>query len=306
MQWYILKRLFQSALSLLVLITIVFFAVYMSGNPLNALLSVGATKEQALKVQTHYGLDKPVYVQYGKYLKRLLKGDLGTSIITRRPVTELIRQRIPASLQLASVAMMIALAIALPVGVYSAVKRGRAFDTVGKSVAVILQSTPLFWLGLVLILVFAVWLGLLPTSGRRSLNSVVLPAVALGTTVLTGVLRLTRSSMLEVLDSEYLKLARIKGLAESVVIWKHAFRNALPPVLTYSAVLLANLIAGSIVTETVFAWPGLGLLIVDAARNRDVPLIQGLVFFIGSLALGANLLVDVLYCYLDPKIRLTR
>ena len=201
--------------------------------------------------------------------------------------------------------MVISLCIGVIIGVYCAIHRGRFFDLLGRSFAAFGQSLPVFWLGLMLMLVFAVWLDVLPTSGRGSLKHLVLPAVTLGYALSAGILRLTRSAMLDVLDSEYVKLARIKGVSEFVVIWKHAFKNALLPVVTYSVVLLASVVASAVVTETVFAWPGLGQLIVQAVVGRDFPLIQGIVLFVGSFVLIANLIVDMLYAYLDPKIRRT-
>jgi peptide/nickel transport system permease protein len=201
--------------------------------------------------------------------------------------------------------MVISLCIGAIIGVYCAINRGRFFDLLGRSFAAFGQSLPVFWLGLMLMLVFAVWLDLLPTSGRGGLKHLVLPAVTLGYALSAGILRLTRSAMLDVLDSEYVKLARIKGVSEFVVIWKHAFKNALLPVITYTVVLLASVVASAVVTETVFSWPGLGQLIVQAVIGRDFPLIQGIVLFVGSFVLIANLIVDMLYAYLDPKIRHT-
>jgi len=303
---YILGRFLQMTVSLFVLITIVFFTTHLSGDPVRLLLSINATREQEENLRAYYGLDKPLYAQYVKYLWNLSRGDLGRSMTTDRRVAELIGQRISASFQLVGSAMVVAVAIALPIGVYSAVRRGRRFDRLGMSLAVLGQSIPVFWMGLMLMLVFSVWLGLLPTSGRGGLRHVLLPAFVLGYSVAAGILRLTRSSMLEVLGQDYVKLARAKGLSETTVIWKHAFRNAMLPVVTYFAILCATLVAGTIVTETVFAWPGLGQLVIDGVTRRDIPLIQGLVLFIGSVVLMTNLIVDILYSHLDPKITYTQ
>jgi len=305
MYQYILIRFLQSILSLYVLLTIVFFSARLSGDPLDLLLGENATKEQEAKVRAYYGLDKPMFVQYRIYLGHLIMGDLGRSIQRRRPVTELIIGRIGASMQLIGAAMVISLSMGVIIGVYCAINRGRLFDLLGRSFAALGQSFPVFWFGLMLMLVFAVWLDLLPTSGRGGLKHIILPAVTLAYALLAGILRLTRSAMLDVLDSEYVKLARIKGVSEFVVIWKHAFRNALLPVVTYSVVLLASVVASAVVTETVFSWPGLGQLVVQAVVGRDFPLIQGIVLFVGSFVLIANLIVDILYVYLDPKIRYT-
>ncbi len=299
---YLTGRLIQSLLSLFVLVTIVFFAAHLSGDPVNALLGPETTKEQAITLRAYYGLDKPLYVQYGRYLSHLAQGDMGKSIFSGRSVSELIMQRIPASLELILAAMLFALAISLPTGVYSAVKRGSIFDTMARGFAILGQSLPSFLQALLMIVVFSLWLKILPTGGRGAIEQLIMPAVVLGTVMSAGILRLTRSAMLDVLDSEYIKLARLKGVNETVVIWKHAFRNATIPVMTYTAVLLAILVAGSIVTEVVFAWPGLGQLVIEAVIQRDIPMIQGVVLFIGAVVLATNLAVDVLHSWLDPKL----
>ena len=299
---YLTGRLIQSLLSLFVLVTIVFFAAHLSGDPVNALLGPETTKEQAITLRAYYGLDKPLYVQYGRYLSHLAQGDMGKSIFSGRSVSELIMQRIPASLELILAAMLFALAISLPTGVYSAVKRGSIFDTMARGFAILGQSLPSFLQALLMIVVFSLWLKILPTGGRGDIEHLIMPAVVLGTVMSAGILRLTRSAMLDVLDSEYIKLARLKGVNETVVIWKHAFRNATIPVMTYTAVLLAILVAGSIVTEVVFAWPGLGQLVIEAVIQRDIPMIQGVVLFIGAVVLATNLAVDVLHSWLDPKL----
>ena len=300
---YILGRIVQSVLALLALLTLVFFSAHISGDPMNALLGDFASEEQAEILRREYGLDQPLPVQFGKYLQRLSVGDLGVSLSSRRPVAELIAQRIPASLELVFAALLVGLTIAIPLGVYSAVHRGSWIDTLARVVALFGQSIPAFFQGLLMIMVFSIWFDLLPTSGRGSLQHLIMPAVVLGTGMAAGMLRLTRSAMIGTLESEYVKMARLKGLPERKVIWKHAFRNAVIPVFTYSAVLLATLVAGSIVTETVFAWPGLGQLVVDAVILRDFPLIQGVVLFIGVFVLVTNLIVDLSYLVLDPRLR---
>ena len=299
---YLTGRLIQSLLSLFVLVTIVFFAAHLSGDPVNALLGPETTKEQAITLRAYYGLDKPLYVQYGRYLSHLAQGDMGKSIFSGRSVSELIMQRIPASVELILAAMMFALVISLPTGVYSAVRRGSIFDTMARGFAILGQSLPSFLQALLMMVVFSLWLKILPTGGRGAIEHLIMPAVVLGTVMSAGILRLTRSAMLDVLDSEYIKLARLKGVNETVVIWKHAFRNATIPVMTYTAVLLAILVAGSIVTEVVFAWPGLGQLVIEAVIQRDIPMIQGVVLFIGAVVLATNLAVDVLHSWLDPKL----
>jgi peptide/nickel transport system permease protein len=303
MQRYLFGRFLQALFSLFVLLTIVFFAARLTGDPVALLVGEMATREQVEKLRAYYGLDKPMHVQYMLYLSHLARGDLGRSIVTSRRVTTLVVQRLGASLELLAAALLLSLTVGLVTGVYCAVNRGNRFDLLGRIFAVIGQSLPVFWLGLILMLVFAVWLRLLPTCGRGGLSHLILPAVTLACGLSAGILRLTRSSMLDILSTEYIKLARIKGLSELIVIWKHAVKNGLIPVVTYFAVLLANLVAGAIVTETVFAWPGFGQLIMQAVIHRDFPLIQGIVLFVGSFVLLANVLVDILYTFLDPRIR---
>ncbi len=303
MQRYLFGRFLQTLFSLFVLLTIVFFAARLTGDPVALLAGEIATREQVEKLRAYHGLDKPMHVQYMLYLSHLARGDLGRSIVTNRRVTTLVVQRLGASLELLAAALLLSLTVGLVTGVYCAVNRGYRFDLLGRIFAVIGQSLPVFWLGLILMLVFAVWLRLLPTCGRGGLSHLILPAVTLACGLSAGILRLTRSSMLDILSTEYIKLARIKGLSELIVIWKHAVKNGLIPVVTYFAVLLANLVGGAIVTETVFAWPGFGQLIMQAVIHRDFPLIQGIVRFVGSFVLLANVLVDILYTFLDPRIR---
>ncbi len=202
--------------------------------------------------------------------------------------------------------MALSLLIALPCGVYAAVRRGRLLDLVVRTVAVLGQSMPAFWLGMMLILVFGLYLGVLPLGGRTGPTSVILPAITLGYFFVAGIARLTRSSMLDILDSEYVKLARIKGLSERTVIWKHAFKNALLPVVTYTSIMFVAMIGGAVVTETVFSWPGIGQLVIQAVNWRDFPLVQGIVLVIAVMYITANLAVDIIYAYLNPKIRYIR
>jgi len=303
---FIVGRAAQSLLGLLVVTFVVFYAARLTGDPTVLMLSEMATREDAARLRAHLGLDKPLAAQYGLFLSQALRGDLGESTRYRRPVTDVLASRFPASLQLGSVAIVISLLIALPIGVYSAVNRGTLLDVAGRMLAVLGQSLPLFWLGLMLMLILAVWLGLLPAAGRGSAASLVLPAVTMGWATTPAIMRLTRSAMLEVLESEYIKLARIKGLSEWRVIWKHALKNALLPVVTFSVLLFAEMIAGAIVTETVFAWPGVGQLLISSVNNRDFPMVQGAVLLLSALFILGNFGVDVLYAYLNPRIKYGR
>jgi len=249
------------------------------------------------------GLDKPYYQQYGLFLKGAIRGDFGESVREGRPVVDVVLERAPATLLLGSVAFAISLIVGIPLGILSAVRRGTFMDVFGKTVALIGQSAPPFWLGIMLMFFFAVELGVLPPYGKQDWNSIVLPAVTLGWYYAAANLRLVRSAMLDVLDSEYIKLARAKGVGSRTIILKHAFRNALIPPLTFAGVTLGALVTGSLVVETVFAWPGLGRLAIEALFAFDYPLLQGVVITFTLLYVTAAFVVDVLYAYVDPRIR---
>ncbi|MGH7391962.1 MAG: ABC transporter permease [Candidatus Rokuibacteriota bacterium] len=306
MQRYLLLRVVQGALTMLVISLIVFLLARLSGDPLHIMLPEEATAEDYASAARHWGLDKPLPAQYLAFVGNALRGDFGRSIRLRQPTLELVIERLPATLQLAGAAIAVSLLIAVPIGVLSAVRRDSAIDYGGKVVALLGQSMPSFWLGIVLIWIFAVMLGWLPASGRGGVEHYILPAVALGWYQVAAVMRLVRSSMLDVMDSEYVKLARIKGVAEGAVVWKHCLRNAAIPPLTYIGFVVAVLLTGSVVIETVFSWPGIGLLAIDAVRYRDFPLVQTIVLIYAAKFVVINLLVDVLYVYVDPRIRFQR
>jgi peptide/nickel transport system permease protein len=303
MQRYLVQRLLQGMLTLLAISIIVFLLSRWSGNPLDVMLPDEATDEDYARAAKHWGLDKPLPVQYLSFLSNALQGDFGRSIRLREPALKLVLARLPATLQLAGAAMVVSLVIAIPIGVISAVHRDTLVDAGGKVIALVGQSMPSFWLGIVLIWVFAVMLGWLPSSGRGGVQHYILPAIALGWYQVAALMRLIRSSMLDVLDSEYVKLARVKGVSPPVVVWKHCLRNAAIPPLTYFGVIAAVLLTGSVVTETVFSWPGIGLLAIDAVRYRDFPLVQTIVLLFAVTFILVNLIVDVLYAYIDPRIR---
>jgi peptide/nickel transport system permease protein len=262
-----------------------------------------ASQADIAAMRAHLGLDRPWPVQYWWFATRAVQGDFGQSIRFRRPARDLILERYGATLELGGLAVLIVIAVAIPVGVYAAVARGSKLDYTARAFAAFGQAVPPFWLGLLLVLIFGVLLHLLPTSGRGTPLHIVLPGITLGWFAVAGLMRLTRSSMLDVLGSEYVKLARIKGLPERQVIWKHAFKNAALPVITFGALLFVALLNGSIITETVFSWPGLGLLVIEAVDSRDYPIVQGVVLCLSAMYIGINLVVDVLYAYLNPKIR---
>ena len=303
MSRYLIGRVLQTVLSMLVVVSIVFVLTRLSGNPVHLLLDVNASEKDQEILTRHLGLDQPLVVQYALYVKNIARGDFGTSVLTRRPVTEHIWERLPATIELGSVAMALSVLIGVPLGVYSAVYRGRPLDRGARVFAVLGQSVPAFWLGLMLILVFAVVLGVLPAGGRGGFANILLPAFTLGYFTSAAILRLTRSSMLEVLASDYVKFARLKGLHEQVVLWKHGLRNALLPVVTFAVMLFVQFLGGAVVTETVFAWPGLGRLILESITTRDYPIVQAGVLVLSALYLTGNLCVDLLYTVLNPRIR---
>jgi peptide/nickel transport system permease protein len=303
MHKYIVRRFFHSLLALLVLSMLIFLMSRMTGDPTMLMLPDDATREDMARLRHALGLDKPLPVQYWVFLSNAVQGDFGRSIKGQMPVIDMIKERLPNSIKLAAVALCIAVLLAFPLGVVAAVKKDTALDTVANIVAVLGQSLPQFWVGIVLIQIFAVRLRWLPVAGVGSFAHYVLPAFTLGWFVVAGMMRLLRSSMLDVLGSEFVKLARIKGLPGRTVIWKHALRNALIPVLTFGAIYLAILVTGAILVETVFAWPGVGQLIYQGIVFRDFPVVQAVVLLTAAIVVAVNLLVDITYAYIDPRIR---
>ena len=249
------------------------------------------------------GLDKPLLIQYMIWVGKAVRGDFGNSVYYQRNSLEMILESLPATLQLSGISFLAAMILGIPLGVLSAVKRSTAWDYAGRSFALLGQSVPPFWIAIVLVIIFSVQLDWLPTSRRGDWQHFVLPVATLGWLPAAGLLRLTRSSMLEVLDSEFVKLARAKGVSSGTIVWKHAFRNALIAPITYAMILLAGFMTGTVVVETVFAWPGIGRLAVNAALNTDFPLVTGLALVFGMMFLAASLVADVLYGVLDPRIR---
>ena len=303
MQRYILRRVVQSVALLFVLALIIFALARVSGNPADLLLREDATREDRAHLLRALGLDRPVHEQLYLFLAGALRGDLGESIRYRKPAVEVFFERLPNTLKLLPLAMVGALVIAIPLGVLAAVYRGTFVDRASGAIAVLGLATPSFWLGIVLIYIFSIKLGVLPSSRMGGPSHYVLPAITLGLFLVAGMMRLVRSSLLEVMGSEFVKLARIKGLSQTVVIWKHCLSNALIPVTTLFGVYFALLITGAIVTETVFAWPGVGRLTYEAVIFRDYPMLQAVILLKAILVLGVNLSVDILYAYLDPRVR---
>src|SRR6202795_175692 len=306
MKRFIAKRLGYAALSLLLLSLTIFLLVRLTGDPSVLLVEPGASKEDLAAVRVQRALDRPIWVQYGQFMSSLARGDLGHSFYYRTPVLELYLSRLPHSLMLAAAAMAFSLLIGIPSGILAAVRVNQWWDSAGKIFALLGLSLPSFWVGLVMILFFSVYLGWLPSSGSGTALHLIMPAFALGWYFAAAHMRLTRSSMLEVLGSEYVKLARLKGLPESLVIAKHAFKNALIPVLTLAGIHLVIMVNVAVVVEVVFAWPGIGRLLYEGIAFRDFPVVQATVILAGTMIVLVNFLVDVLYAVIDPRIRYGR
>ena len=306
MKRFILRRLGYSLVSLILLSLIIFFFVRVTGDPAVLLVEPGASQADLEAIRHQFGLDKPLPVQYWEFITHLLRGDFGQSFYYRTPVLELYLSRLPNSLILALAAMAFSLLIGIPTGIVAAVRVNRWWDSAGKVFALLGLSLPSFWIGLVMILFFSVYLGWLPSSGAGTPLHIIMPAFALGWYFAAAHMRLTRSSMLDVLGSEYVKLARLKGLPEALVISKHAFKNALIPVLTLAGINLVIMINVAVVVETVFAWPGVGRLLYEGIAFRDFPVVQATVIINGAMVVITSLLVDVCYAVIDPRIRYER
>ncbi len=300
---YLSMRLGQAAVILLLLSLGLFLLLKLSGDPITLMLPSDATPEDIAALRRAWKLDRPLHEQYLSFLAGLSRGDFGTSLKYNAPALPIALERFPATALLGVAAMTFAVALAIPVGIFSAVKRGTGWDRLATGVLLFGQSMPVFWLGIMLMMIFAVQLRLLPPSGFGSFKHLILPAVSLGFYSSARIARLTRTSMLEVLNQQYIITARAKGVWEFLVVVKHAFRNALIPVVTMTGIQLAALLGGAVLTETVFSWPGVGRLIVQAVYNRDYPLVQAGVFIVASMFILVNLTVDILYSAIDPRIR---
>jgi ABC-type dipeptide/oligopeptide/nickel transport system permease component len=304
MKRFIIRRTAYSILSLFLLSVTIFFFVRVTGDPAVLLVEPGASQADIAAIHKQFGLDRPLVVQYWLFMTSLFQGDLGKSFYYQTPVMSLYLDRLPNSLLLAFVAMSLSLLIGIPAGIMASVQVGRFWDGFGKLFTLLGLSLPSFLVGLILILVFSVYLGWLPSSGAGTPLHLVMPAFALGWYFAASHMRLTRSSMLEVLGSEYIKLARLKGLPQFMVIAKHAFKNALIPVLTLAGINLVVMVNVAVVVETVFAWPGIGRLLYEGITFRDFPIVQGVVILGGAMIVMVNLVVDILYAVIDPRIRL--
>lgn len=303
MSRFLVSRAIQAISTLVILSILVFILARLAGDPAVLMVGIDAPQETLERVRKDLGLDRPYPMQYTFFVWNALKGDFGRSLRSKELVTTVIVSKFPATLELAIAAGAMALAISIPLGTLSAIKRGTFYDDVVRTLAVSGMAAPLFWTGLVLMQLFSVQLGLLPIAGKETPLHYVLPGFTLGFYIAGGLTRLVRSSMIEVLGTDYVRLARAKGLRESRVIGLHALRNALIPVVSFFGVYFAVLMSGSVVTETVFNWPGLGRLAFDAVMFRDYPVVQGLVLFFAVFVVLINMGIDVLYSFLDPRVK---
>ncbi|OGL59950.1 MAG: ABC transporter permease [Candidatus Tectomicrobia bacterium RIFCSPLOWO2_12_FULL_69_37] len=301
---YLVRRAVRAVLVIIGVSFISFAVLFLSGDPTDILVGEDWTREEVQRLRRDMGLDRPWIVQYARYAGRAVRGDFGESLRYRRPAFDLIAERLPATLELALVALLLSVILALPVGVLSAIHRGSLIDQGGMLFALVGQAMPVFWLGLMLILIFGVDLGWLPVSGRGTLAHLTLPALALSTYSIARNTRVIRSSMLDVLGNEYITTARAKGLSEWIVVHLHALRNAMIPVVTIIGLEFGHLLGGAVIVETIFAWPGIGRLMIQAVYAKDFPLVQASVTITALIFVTLNFIVDLLYSVLDPRVRL--
>lgn len=300
---YLTQRLLQSLLVVLGVSMIVFALLYLSGDPAALMLPIEASPQDVAEFRHQMGFDRPIQEQYLLFLGRAARGEFGNSLRHGGPALQLVVDRLPATLELTLMALFVSLLIAIPAGIVSAVKKDSVYDAGAMLMALAGQCIPSFWLGILLILVFSVGLRLLPVSGRGGIEHLILPAVTLGMATAAVKTRLLRSSLLEVLSKDYVRTARAKGLTDKAVLYRHVLKNAAIPVVTVIGLQMGTLMGGAIITETVFAYPGMGLLAIQAIRNRDIPVVQSFVMVIAIVITVMNLLVDLLYTYLDPRVK---
>ena len=304
---YTAFRFLRALFAMWGVVTIVFILPRLAGDPVGVMAPLDTEEEALVVIRHNLGLDRPIIVQYGDYFVDLVRGDMGVSFLYQRQVVTIVREVFPATMQLALAALFWALAIGVPLGIVSAVKRGSIFDHIGRTVAVLGQSVPSYFTAILLILFFSVHWQIFPlrgpTEGLASLEQLFMPSIALGWFVTGPIARLTRSSMLEVLDSDYVTMARMKGLKERTVVVKHAFRNALIPVLTYVSITFASLLGGVVIIESIFSWPGLGRAALEAVFNWDFQMVQAVTILGSAIFIGVNFLVDITYGVIDPRVR---
>ncbi len=301
---HIAGRLLQAVVTIFGVLTLVFFLMRLSGDPTLLLVPEGATAQQIAELRHQLGFDQPLIVQYGAYLHQLLRGDLGQSLVQRMPVASIVGARIPYTLELAAGALLVAVGIGIPAGIAMALWRGSLLERVLAAIVLAGQSMPTFWSGILMILFFGVILGWLPTSGVEGVASLVMPSVALGAITMAGFARMTRIAVLDELTRDYVSAARARGLSLGAAVARHVARNAAIPVVTVAALEIGNLLAGAVIVETVFAWPGIGQLAIQAIAARDFLVVQAIVLFVSVVFILMSLLADLVYAVIDPRIRL--
>ncbi len=304
MKSYLVKRTFQIIPVLFLITLIVFCMVYVAGDPVSMMLPLDAPQEQVVALRASLGLDQPLLTQYGRFLARLAHGDFGDSFRYKEPALGIVLERIPATLELCGISMLFAVIIAIPMGIWSAIKKNTFVDIFISGTSVLGRAMPGFWLGIMLVLLLSVNNQVFPVSGRGTLAHLVLPALTLGVSIAAEMTRLIRSSMIETLGQDYIKSARSKGLGSFVVIVKHAFKNVLIPVITIMAVQISHLLGGAFTVEAVFAWPGIGQLIVQASNGRDMAILQAAILVISVMVILINFIADLLNCLVGPRIKL--
>jgi peptide/nickel transport system permease protein len=303
MKSFILHRLFQSVIVIWGISLITFSLLHLFRDPVLILLPPEATKEDVELLRREMGLDQPIVVQYVKFLSGMVRGDFGKSFVAHQPALSLVLERMPMTLWLAASGLLLAIIVSIPLGVLAAIRRNRIQDHSASVLAVLGQAMPLFWLDIMLIIIFAVKLRLLPASGAGSFKHIILPAAGIAVSLLPILMRLTRSRMIEILSQDYIRTARAKGLGERAVLFRHALRNALIPVITILGFQFGMLLGGAVITETIFAWPGVASLVVESIFNSDFPVVQAAVAMFALLIVFANLLTDIAVAWLDPKTR---
>lgn len=303
MQRFIFFRIIQAIFTVFIIGTLVFFFTRLTGDPVSMMVPIDADLETIERINEEFGLDKPLLVQYLYFLKGAVKGDFGESFKMEEPALELVWKRFPATLELAVTAALLAWAIGIPLGLISAITRDSWFDKFGKVFALLGQATPSFWLGVMLMLFFGVQLDLLPIAGRSEPGSLIMPAVTISFIMLASIMRLTRSAMLDALNSEFVAMARIKGIHRFQINMVHAFKNASISLVTLMSLQISRLLMGAVIAETIFSWPGVGKLALDAVFSRDFPIIQAVVLFSAVIFCTMNIIVDIIYAYIDPRIR---
>ncbi len=301
---YLIKKLSSFTIVIFGVLLLTFLLIHLvPGDPVEVMLGESASVADRDQLRAELGLNQPLIQQFGSYLSRLSHGDFGSSIHTKQPITDMLKTRYPATLKLAILSLLIGLSIGIPLGIYAALKANHWQDFVVTIVSVRLSAMPAFWLGPILMLVFAVWLGWLPVSGMESNTSIILPAITLGFGLSAILTRMTRTSLLEVLNDDYIRTARAKGLSERTVIIRHALRAALLPIITIVGLQMGSLLAGTVITETVFGWDGIGRLLVESIEKRDYPMTQACVLVVALSYVLVNLATDVLYRFADPRVK---